>query len=229
MALGALLSIGLATAGGAVSTTPACAGTEQVPASLQVRLEPSDLPNLFREDALARGATGTATAVACLPFAGPLLTCFTVVDGGPPVRRYVTAADLGLWRASEECLRETVLRREAATVTEQRPRWVPVEGDARRYLLSAEGDGLDHVAAFFPERIQARLGGGAFALGVPSRDVLIAFPLGDADLERIVAVGVRRAWETLEHPVSPVVLAWKDGTWKEWGEARPAAPTVPGE
>jgi hypothetical protein len=196
------------------------------PGSLLPLVERDTLPVAFAEAARGHGAEDGATVAACRPFAEELVVCLTVPEG--KVRRLVTVADLEIWGVPQsEALRLAVARM-AAGLGPTRPEVVSIPDDSRTYLLSAEGDGLDQAALFSPEVLAARFPGQAFVVGIPARGVLIAIPLGDPELEQMVAVGVRRLWEDATDPITPRMYAWDGQVWQVWGEARPAGePTVP--
>jgi hypothetical protein len=179
----------------------------------------------WSEQARAAGAEGEAAVLAARGFAEDLSLFFTVPDGDG--RRLVTLHDLGAWEVELSVLEAAALANVAAGINAQRPQVVQVEGDPRSYLLSAEGDGLDQAALFAPEALSARFAGGAVAVGLPARGVLIAFPLGDRELETMVSVGIRRLWESVEEPVSPKAYRWDGEGWVVWGEAKPSAQGKP--
>ncbi len=195
-----------------------------VPGSVLPLLESPAVEQAFTERALAQGTRGAGTTLACRSFAEALSLCFTMRDGER--RRLVTRADLAGWQVDLSELEQVAVERAQASLGPERPQWVQVEGDSRRYLLSAEGDGMDQAAAFQPRQLVERFDGAQVALGLPARGVLIAFPLGDSELEHIVAVGIRRLWETLEDPITPLVYAWNGSGWVTWGQAKPGTTTA---
>jgi len=207
----ALLLIGLALA--------------QAPEGLLPLVEQPGIQISWSEQARAGGAEGDAAALACRSFAEGLALCFTAPQDD--ARRMVTLQDLSTWQVDLAAVEASAMVGVAAGLDPQRPQVVQVEGDARSYLLSAEGDGLDQAGLFEPSTLQARFVGQAFAVGVPARGVLIAFPLGDRELETIVAVGIRRLWETVEEPITPKVYTWNSEAWVVWGQASPGGVSKP--
>jgi len=163
-------------------------------------------------------------APACREFAEGLVLCFSVPE--TPVRLALWR-DLSTWKTPLPDVEAAALVNVAAGVRADRPAWTTVEGDTRRYLLSAEGDGLDQAAVFAPPVLQERLGSRSIAIGLPAAGVLVAFALGDPELEKILSVGVRRGWEGLEQPLSPTIYTWTGKTWVPWGEAKPSSTEVP--
>jgi hypothetical protein len=189
-----------------------------------------DRPGLqisWSEQARAAGAEGEAAVLACRMFAEELALCFTAPQADGQGRRMVTLHDLSVWEVDLATVEAAALAGVAAGLSEDRPQGVQVEGDPRSYLLSAEGDGLDQAGLFDPVALQARMDGQAFAVGIPARGVLIAFPRGDRELETIVTVGVRRLWETVDEPITPKVYTWDGERWVIWGEATPGPRAEP--
>ncbi len=196
-----------------------------VPEGVLPALEQPGIQISWSEHARSEGIEGLAAALACRSFAEGLALCFTT--GPDDARRMVTLADLDAWQADLAVVETSALAGVAAGLSPERPQVVQVEGDSRSYLLSAEGDGLDQAALFEPAALQARFDGQPFAVGVPARGVLIAFPLGDRELETIVAVGIRRLWESVEDPITPAAYTWNGASWVVWGQAKPEAAQPP--
>jgi hypothetical protein len=183
-------------------------------------LEPADVVDQYRAWAASKHRKGDATELVCRPFAEGAQLCFTHAVGG--ARTWFTKADgkdaAALEAEGRGTAEEAMARLEA----------VPVEGFTRSYWLSAKGDGRDHVPVLFPDALDAKLGGPA-VVAAPARGVLVAWLPGDLDFDKAVAVGVRRMYETLPDPVSPLIWRWDGKAWKTWGEAKAvdAAPPPP--
>jgi hypothetical protein len=64
-------------------------------------------------------------------------------------------------------------------------------------------------------------------LAIPARDAVLAWSLGDAELDKIMAVGVRKLFEASAFPVSRKILAWDGHRWVVRGEVKPAPRTLP--
>lgn len=179
-------------------------------------LAPEGVEEAFRAWAVGEGKTGPATEIVCRPFAEKVELCFTRAE--KDARVYVTRADgksVGeLESAATGSAKDALAKMEA----------VKVEGFATPYWMRAEGDGRDHAAVLHPEALRAKLGEG-FVVAAPARNVLVAWKAGDIVFDKIVAVGVRRMYETLPDPVSPLVYRWDGERWVTWGQAR----EVPGE
>ena len=179
-------------------------------------LAPEGVEEAYRRWAASEGRTGDAAELVCRAFAEKVALCFTRAEAGG--RTYVTRAD---GRTADALERDA--RGEGPTAV-ARLEPVAVEGFATPYWMRAEGDGRDHAALLHPDAIGAKVGQG-FVVAAPARGVLVAWLPGDIVFDKVVAVGVRRMYETLPDPVSPLVYRWDGKTWKTWGEAR----AVPGE
>jgi hypothetical protein len=179
-------------------------------------LAPEGVEADFRAWARAEGRSGADAEIACRPFAEKVALCFMRREGD--ARVYVTRADGEAVDALEARARGDA----AAAVAGLDP--VMVEGFTTPYWVRAVGDGRDHAAILHPDALRAKLGP-AFVVAAPARGVLVAWVPGDVVFDKIVAVGVRRMYETLPDPVSPLVYRWDGAAWKTWGEAR----AVPGE
>ena len=168
--------------------------------------EAIDAPALFREQ---RGAE-----LACDVWVeGAVLMCFKIEADG--VRRYVTSEDLEAWAVSLSDLRE------AATGALDESPWTRQEG---------EGGGGDWWAVDAPaSRAAGALlrpewlapVGPAPVVGIPEPGTIIAWSAGDPELDQIMAVAIRRSWESAAHPVSPAGFRWDGEGWSVWGEAVP--------
>jgi hypothetical protein len=201
-------------------------GAAPVPEMPDPSLEPADVAAQYRAWATTQKRTGPKAELACQAFAEGLQLCFThAVAGakGAKGRAYYTQAD-------GHTIPE-LMAGAAGTAADAMARMEPVavEGFAHGYRMSARGDGRDHVAALFPTEL-AKLVGGDVVIGVPAHGVLIAWLPGDLDFDKVVAVGVKKMFETLPDPVSPLLYHWDGKLWRTWGEAKlaPPAPTPPG-
>lgn len=186
--------------------SPGPTGSEIAPVVL-----PATAPAEFAAWAKEAGLGGAAASILCRDFAEGLLLCFSRVASG---RRLVLTAADGIDAATAEAAGRGTAA--AAFAALER---VAVEGKA--YWTRREGDGRDHVPALFPSELAAKVGGD-LRVAFPARDLFLAWPAGDSDLDKMVAVGALKAFETLDQPVSPVVFAWRDGAWRPFASARDA-------
>ncbi len=217
----ALATSGAAEAGAGVSVrAQARAGAGAADAGV----EPSDVALQYAAWAVSQGRAGPATELRCRPFAEGTSLCFSrIVDGG---RRYWTAAE-GRTVAELEGV-----ARAAAEASAARLESVAVDGFTAGYFLGAVGDGRDHAALLSPDAMAARIGAPGFVVGIPARNVLVAWIPGDSSFDKAVAVGVRRMYETLPNAVSPLIYRWDGAVWRTYAEARAAdqpssGPSVP--
>ena len=180
-------------------------------------LAPAGVEEGYRAFASAEGRTGAGAELVCRPFAEAVSLCFTRMDGA--TRAWFTRADGRSAAQLESDARGSP--REALAKLEP----VAVEGFAKPYWMRAEGDGRDHAAFLHPDALTTKLGAG-FVAAAPARGVLVAWVPGDVVFDKIVAVGVRRMYDTLPDPVSPLVYRWDGEAWKTWGEARAAIDAV---
>jgi hypothetical protein len=187
------------------------------PPVVSVSAEPSEVVSLYREAALQAGLEGAALLPACKKWSNYFFMCFMLEE--EESRRMVHLGDLGAWETTLEELELGAREAGKIVLSEGRAREVRVEGIAPSYRIFNQGDGWDASIIFFPDQLQALLGGDP-VLAVPSRGLVIAWIPGDPELDQVVAVGVRRIYEQAEQPISPVVVHWT-GSWTRWGEARP--------
>jgi hypothetical protein len=187
-----------------------------VPAWVAPVVEPADVVSQYRDHARSKGRSGADATLACRNFAEELLLCFRWKDGERIAR--LTDADLtrmgvGLVEIEAQATRLSELAVTAARFTQ---RTVPdVEGS---YFVSEVGDGMDAAPFLAPMALEQVLGARP-VLACPADGGVIAWVPGQADLDKIVAVGVRKAHDSASHPVSPRVYVWDGAGWVVWGEA----------
>lgn len=175
--------------------------------------QPPTAPLAFTTAALHAGRTGDAAAMVCAPFAMELLLCYAEVK--PTTTRFLSLAD-GL-DANAAATRARTLGAEAAlaALTPEN-----ADGFARTWWLRSEADGLDHLPLLYPDELTKRLGGPP-TVATPNQGTFVAWVSGDADFDKMVAVGVRKMYDTLPQPVSPDLYTWDGLGWKLWGVAKP--------
>lgn len=186
-----------------------------VPDSVRPAAAAADIGEQF---AAWQAQTGDdSPAPACRPlWPDEAVLCFKVVDEG--TRRYVTDEDLAAWKTDLEGL-EATLRRRASGPLVQSAR---VEDSELVYWSAAAGDGWSVRGALAPEAL-AEVVGEPLLVALPTDEVLIAWKQGDAELDKIMAVGVTRMYEE-GAGVSPVVHKWEDGRWSAYAEATKSEP-----
>ncbi len=176
------------------------------PGTVLVSPEAADVPDLFLQQHPELGPLRCEALVVDV-----VLLCFKLQTGAS--RRYVTEADLLSWDTTPEQLR-TAAR---ASLTENP--WVANEvPDTGRYFVA---QGPNAAAVLLHPEWLAHVGPEPL-VALPARGVVVAWKPGDEELDKVVAVGARRMFEELDHPVTAVIIqkTAEDG-WTRWGEAKP--------
>ena len=106
-----------------------------------------------------------------------------------------------------------------------------VAGIEGRYFVRSEGDGFDAAALLRPALL-AQLASAEPVVAVPEDGTFLWWVPGDADFDKMVAVGVRRMMEASTRSVSPRIYRHNGTEWTVWGEVRGAIeippPVLPG-
>ncbi len=229
----------LASAALAAPVTPAPVTPTLSTPRVDPGLEPSGVEDLYRAWALGERRAPPRRELVCRPFAERVTLCFSRIEAAGRV--YFTRAD-ARDVASLESASLAGKGTESAPLANLQP--VSVEGASRSYWVSAQGDGRDHVGLLFPDLLAARVAGpaprydalrppreapGRVVVAAPARGVLVAWVSGDSVFDTLVAVGIRRMYDTLPDPVSTLIYHWDGTAWLTWGEARDVAtdPTDP--
>jgi len=186
-----------------------------VPTSVRPVAAPDDAAAQFAEWAASRGRGGEALACRDV-WANELVVCFTVVED--KVRRWVSDKDLAAWEVDLDGLVRTVVDRAKGPLG-GRPRATAIGDMPGTYWLSAEGDGWDAALLLRPEWIVAKVGGGPVLVGAPSDGAVLAWRPGDAAVDKVLAVGVRRMFDASPAGVTAVVHKWDGERWEAFGEA----------
>lgn len=145
------------------------------------------------------------------------VVCFRVYEGKR--RRWVVSDDLLTWQASPTSLQQAIVPGCERMLSELEKRSVD-KMDAHYYLLR-DGDGWAASGVLLPEQLRAKIGASAIRVAMPVEGILIAWPGGNDELDRVMAVSVHEAFTKQVNPVSPVIFNWSDGRWSRFGEAKP--------
>jgi hypothetical protein len=145
--------------------------------------------------------------------------CFRVEESGR--RRWVTQGDLARWGAT---LAEVETAAAGALVVSPFERKV-VHGGSRHYWAVEADSGREVTVVLHPEWLEAL--GPDVVLAIPARDAVLAWSLGNAELDKIMAVGVRKLFDASSVPVSRKILAWDGRRWVVRGEVTPAPAPQP--
>lgn len=172
--------------------------------------EGAGAPAMFKEQAVARGQAGLRAELPCDALVPSLLVCYRVETDG--VRRYVTRADLAGWGVGASDLAGLA----AASATKSPLVEHTLEGGGTWH--DAPG-ALGPSVLLHPEWLAEV--GPRVLVAVPARDALVVWKPDMGELDQVLAVGARKMFDELDHPVSATVLAWDGTSWTEWGEATP--------
>ncbi len=139
--------------------------------------------------------------------------------GSRPVR----VTEPAEWGLDLEGLSAAVSERASSALTDRPVRQEIADMPGAAYWVSQVGDGYDAAGLLHPERL-SEIAGTTPVVGVPSVGTFLMWIPGDPELDKVMAVGVRRIFESAEYPVSDKVYRWHNGAWRVWGEA-----VAPGE
>jgi len=197
-----------------VMLLPAAADPVRLPKGLRPVVADTGAPGRFAAWRQEKGLP--AAELACEPaLPGAVLLCFRVWEGD--LRRWVTRDDLARWGATTGDVRDALLpeaRRRIASAEE-----VPIEGTTSSYLRLADGDGWAASAVLAPVALATRLGEMSVRIALPAEGVLLAWRTGDAERDRIMAVGARETYDAQPGSVSPAMFTWDGHVWTKFGEA----------
>jgi hypothetical protein len=193
----------------------------------QLRAAPTQLEDSLSAAARATGATGDAAIPACQRVAAGLALCVTRASAPSVVvmRNELVAAGTSaeaVVASAQDALEAAWAKEPAGTFQ--------VDGVKGRYFVRSAHDGFDAAALLRPDLL-ASLAGGSVVVAVPEDGTLVWWVPGDADFDKMVAVGIRRMADASSSPVSPRIYRHDGETWTVWGEVRGRidlpAPAVP--
>lgn len=179
------------------------------PPGLTPQLAPVDAPAQWRE--LQERERQPADPLVCEPlWPNAALLCFK--EGS----RWVTAADLTRWQTTPAALRAHV---EAAAPAHLTLGAKSVEG---RTYWTADGPWAA-AGVLAAAKVAEDLKVEAFYAAAPTDGVTLFWIPGDADLDRMLAVGARKMYDALDGSVTPLVHRWSATGWAGFAEAKPTA------
>jgi hypothetical protein len=187
-------------------------------------VEPEGVEEAYRAYALSQARSGLRGELACRGLAPGLRLCFR--SGEIEGVGYVTQSHLTGWGETLPQVEARALHASLRGFGVDRPAPVTVEGMTGRYWMSAEDDQLDHAGMLYPDRLAA-IAGENPVVGVPARGILVFWVPGDADFDKVVAVGVKRLYEEAQHAVSPDIFRWNGNEWVLWASVQPTEPAAP--
>jgi uncharacterized protein YtpQ (UPF0354 family) len=179
--------------------------SEDNPAVLMGRvlpmLKPISLLNAVREQGLP--------LLAYRPLVGDLMVTY-VVDEGSSVA-FLNEGHLQRWGIGEQTLWTAALRNLRAKPWRPNPGVIGV-GNASLLLFSS-GDGYDATRVLLPELFMEFAASihGTLVIGVPSRDLLIAFSDADPRIFMRIQAQVETDARAEGHPLSPQLLTYQQG------------------
>ncbi len=196
----------------------AAAGRPKVspPPELRPMAAPADAASRWRVAAEDAGKKGGDAQILCELLAEQLSVC--LVKGASGELDYVTQTDAASWGLDAPALQARAKEAAVAGFGQGRPAEASIEGMSGRYWVSAEADGLDAAGLLYPERLAA-IAGGEPVVAVPVQGALLFWLPGDPELDKVMAVAVRRMYDAGPQRVSPLVYHWKEGRWAVWGSA----------
>ncbi|MEE2752260.1 MAG: hypothetical protein VX519_12580 [Myxococcota bacterium] len=197
-----LVCIGLANAGG--------------PTVVLATAAPPGIEALWQETARLEGTSGPAAELACRPLVEDLPLCFRVEEEGR--RRWVTRADLQGWGLTVEDLE----RKASETLTTNPFQQRTVSGGEGQWWAVDTPAGREGTVLLHPEWLKTV--GPNPVLAIPGRDTFFAWNLGDAELDKIMAVGIRKANEQSHIPVTTRILGLDGQRWVVRGDLKSANP-----
>lgn len=186
---------------------------------LRLGVWPGSFYQTFVAHQRAAGRTGLALEPLCREEAPGLQVCVTVLEGDAV--RPVSLRDVERWGTSAEAVRRQAVSEAKAGFAAQVVR-SELEGLGPWWMRS-QADGWDGAALLLPDALEAMVGG-PVVLAVPAQGSALFWAHGNPDLDRAVAVGVRRAAEAAQRPVSDTVYRWTGKEWVVWARAEKAPP-----
>lgn len=208
----------------------AMAASAGIPTDAVIRPVAASRATIDRFTAWQAGRNTSASPPHCQALPIPeVFLCFRVWEGTR--RRWVTEADRAQWAMTEAQLYEMARRDCVASLRSAGFRWVrdsssAIGGrrDRARYLELVDGDGGAVAGVLCPEAVSQRLGKPTFRAAMPTEDVFLAWPAGDPELDRILAVGAREIHDQHRRSLTPQVVHFDGDRWRAFGRAVPSVP-----
>ena len=89
------------------------------------------------------------------------------------------------------------------------------------YLKLVDGDGWAAAGALRPDLLAEKVGGLPLRMAMPAEGVLLAWKGGEAEVDRVMAVGVKEMYDQLPGAVSPRIVTWDGAKLAPYGQAVP--------
>ena len=194
-------------------------GQASVPEDVRPSIAPLDIQKQYEAWRVKKAQT--VANLACLEFwEDAALLCFRRVEG--PKRVWVTHADLRVWGTSLNGLAEELQRRAVKQVAGQ-VKDVPVNGMDTTYVMASNQDGWGASLVLAPGQMAERWPGREMLFSVPAHGIILAWPGGNPDLDKVMAVGSREIYDSKPGSVSPIVFRWTKKGWVPFVEAKPSS------
>lgn len=183
------------------------------PPSLRLAAFPSVVEDTRSAEARAAGAVGDGALPACQLVATGVSVC--VVTVAEPAR-VLMEADLAALGTSRAAVFDAAKAGVVAAFQASPPEKMTVEGIEGQYWTHAGDLGFEAAAWLVP----SVLGTDALVMAMPVDGLLLWWTPGNADFDKVLAVGVKRMVEAAEAPISAAIFAPDGEGWRVWGEVR---------
>ena len=155
-------------------------------------------------------------ALACSGITVELNLCFRRVKGES--LPYVHRDELSKWGLTQEQALQMVTDLSQRQMKAEHYIKRVIEGTDLVYFSRSNKDGWDPVALLHPQFLK-QLVSGEVLVAVPTAGMFVCWKNGNAERNKIMAVGIREQYQQSSHPVSPYVFQWKNNQWQVWGSA----------
>ncbi len=187
-----------------------------IPDGLLPAPAPVDTPQQYAEYLQSTGKSADPLACDVL-WKNEALLCFKLQKGDKV--RWVTERDVTRWGTDLAGLRAEV-ERQAIDVLERQPVQAPVpDMDGRVYWVAAEGNGWAAAPLLLPSTAALRMGQPTFLAAIPVEGVSMFWRPGDAELDKVMAVGVAEMHDNEDGPVTATVMRWDGQKWLPYAQA----------
>ena len=186
-----------------------------VPANVRPSIVPWNIHTQYADASSERGRP--IQKLACEPlWDGQAHLCFRLIHGKK--REWVTVEHLRNWNVSYDGLKSSVFDQGREHIKQQlKP--VEVEGVNKRYWVATNDSGWASAVLFSPDVFYGTMQSSSVLAAVPAHGIVLMWPAGDPELDKIVAVGVREIYSTRAGAVSPVIYRWTGAAWVPFVEA----------
>jgi hypothetical protein len=185
-----------------------------IPEAVTPVLAPADVQAQY--DAYRVSAGAAPDPLACDPLWEDVVVCFEVAADGHS--HWVTAADLRTWGVDVKAVRAEVTTR-AKKALDKGPERFAVEGmpNAKVWTFT-EGD-WTAASVLLPELVGEKIGAKTYAVATPVIGVVFVWIPGDPDVDKVIGVGAKEMFDTLDNGVTATLHLWDGKRWSAWAEA----------